>query len=212
MRARLLLALAALVLPACGIDFIAVEENEPRGSILLRSEHGEVVEASLDVRLSRRGPPPLVLMDGVELEADEDGDFWLYEAAPVVDTLQPRIELEIQAEQGVALTIPLLMRSGPAIWRPNGDLEIPLAYGGEGDEPQLQWRVELLNSDARRSLWLDSNGTPLPRRIVLPGDLIRTGAITAVITVRLGLQLTELGYPFGVSMQGTVSVPIPEGG
>lgn len=212
MRTRLLLALAALWLPACHIDFIAVDDDEPSGSIELRSEHGEVVEAWLDVRLSRRGPPPLVLMDGVELEAEEEGNFWLYEGTPVLDTLQPRLEVEIQAEQGVALTIPLLMRRGPAIWRPNGDLEIPLAYGGDGDEPPLNWRVLLVDSDTRQSLVVDSHGTPLPRPIVLPGGLIPTGSTTAEVTVGRAFQLTELGYRVGVSIRGIVSVPIPDGG
>lgn len=212
MRARLLVALTALILPACGIDFIAVEDGGPSGLIVLRSEHGEVVEASLDVRFSRRESPPLVLMDGVELEAEEDGDFWLYEGTPVVDTLQPRLELEIQAEQGVVLTIPLVMRSGPAIWRPNGDLEIPLAYGGDGDGPEENWRVLLLDSDARQSLALDSRGAPLPRPIVLPAGLIPTGATTAEITVGLNLQLTEFGYPVAVSIRSTVNVPIPDAG
>jgi hypothetical protein len=212
MKTRPPLALAALLLSGCGIDFVAVEDPDPRGQVILQSEHAELVDASLAVRLSLQGAPPLVLLDGTGLEAEEDGDFWLYRATPVVDTLQPRLELEIQTEPGLAITLPFVTRKGPAVWRPNGDLELPVAYGGDASDPQLSWGVLLVDPDAGQRLRIDSNGTPLPRPIVLPGALIPTGTTTAEITVRLQQQLPEGIFPVVVAIKGTVKVLIPDGG
>lgn len=212
MRMRLPLVLVLMVLPGCGIDFVAVEDVDvdPRGQVMLRSEHGEVVEASLAVRLSGHGAPPLVLLDGMGLPREEDGDFWLYRATPAVDTLQPRLDLEIQAESDLAVTLPLVTRKGPAIWRQNGDLELPVAYGGDASDPYLSWRVVLVDSDGGRIMAIDSNGTPLPRPLVLPGAFIPTGAVAGEITVSLDHLPPETMYPLAVSIRGTVSVPIPE--
>jgi hypothetical protein len=214
MKTRLPAALAALLLSACGIDFVAVEDvdADPIASVVLRSEHGETVEASLGVLLSRRGAPPVVLLGGSALQAEEDGEFWEYRATPVVDTLQPRFELEIQVEQGLSVQMPFVTRMGPAVWRPNGDLELPVAYGGDASDPQLRWSVELVDSDGRTSLRINSNRTPLPRPIVLPAALIPPGATAAYVTVGLDRQPAESIYRVAVSIRGEVIMPIPGGG
>lgn len=212
MRNALLVACAALLLPACAIDFVAVEDDEPRGLVTLESEHAELAVASLVLHLSALGAPSVVLLDGTELEAEEDDALWLYRATPVVDTLQPRFELEIQAGDGLALTLPFVTRKGPARWRPNGDLELPVAYGGDSSDPKLTWEVTLVDPDAEQSLTIRSRGTPLPRPIILPAVLIPTGSTIAVVTARLGRGLPEAAFPMVVQITSTARVLIPEGG
>lgn len=212
MRNALFVACAALLLPACDIDFVAVEDDEPRGLVTLESEHAELAVASLVLHLSALGPPPVVLLDGTALEAEKDDALWLYRATPVVDTLQPRLELEIQAGDGLALTLPFVTRKGPARWRPNGDLELPVTYGGDTSDPQLTWEVTLVDPDAGQSLTIRSRGAPLPRPIVLPTALVPTGSTIAELMVRLHEGLPEATFPMAVQITSTARVLIPEGG
>jgi hypothetical protein len=212
MRTTVLVVSAVLLLTACGIDFVAVEDDEPRGLVTLESEHAELAVASLVLHLSAVGAPPVVLLDGTELEADKDDARWLYRATPVVDTLHPRIELEIQAEDALAMTLPFVTRKGAAVWRPNGDLELPVAYGGDSSDPKLTWEVTLVDPDAEQSLTIRSRGTPLPRPIILPAVLIPTGSTVAVVTARLGRGLPEAAFPMVVQITSTARVLIPEDG
>lgn len=212
MRAILSIVSAVLLLTACGIDFVAVEDDEPRGLVTLESEHAELAVASLVLHLSAVGAPPVVLLDGTELEADKDDARWLYRATPVVDTLQPRLELAIQAEDALAMTLPFVTRKGPAVRRPNGDLELPVAYGGDSSDPKLTWEVTLVDPDAGQSLRIRSRGTSLPRPIILPAALIPTGSTIAVVTVALRQTVPQAAFPMVVQITSTARVLIPEGG
>ena len=170
-------------------------------------------EVSLRVLLTRRGAlPPAVLLDGTPVEAGEDGDYWRYLATPAVDTLRPRFEVELETQQGLRLTLPFVTRNGTAVWRPGGDLELPVRYLGPETDPHLGWRVRLTNDDGMMALTIDSNGVPLRSPIVVPAALVPPGTTIAEITASLDQQTDEASFPVAVSVRSTVRLRIPEGG
>jgi hypothetical protein len=184
---------AIVALSACNIEFVGVAEDQ-RSYAMLRIDQGTDLEASLEVSLPETQEPPLVYVGETQLQAETQGGRWWYRAEPVVDTLEPRVELEIRGD-GVVAPLPFVTRNGAATLRHNGDLEIPVVYGGEVSDPHLTWRVELVDSVGRRLVSIDSRSTPLSSPIVLSNELVPATAVAVQVTTRRNEQLSQASYP-----------------
>lgn len=206
MKLRLTLLLAVVLLPACDIDFLAVEVAED-GYIVLRSEQDSAVEASLEVALPG-SVAPAVSLDGKELTGQHEGGRWHYRTTPAVDTLQPRLDLEIGGRD-LLVPLPFATRNGSAIRRQTGDLELPIAYGGDSSDPHLAWRVVLVDSTGRSLIWIDSRAAPLPGPIVVASELVPAGAVAAEIVITRSAQHAEAAYPLNVLISSTLRVAVP---
>lgn len=209
MRPRLWLVLGVVLSPGCDVDFVAVEEAK-QASLMLRTEHTAVAEATLEVVLPGEGEPPLVLLGSIELRGEEEHGGWRYRATTAVDTLQPRVDLAISAPDELKLSLPFLTRNGAATWRQNGDLELPVVYGGDAQDPQLTWDlvVMLVDSLGNQLVRIDSRAGSLPTPIVLSGTLVPEGTVAAEITARSHARFSEAMYPMAVAIYSTTRIPI----
>ena len=210
MSARLSLVLAALLLPGCDIDFVAVDAVGP-AYVVLRSEHGDLAEATVDVVLPADGARPVVLLGGIELPGAEDDGHWRYRAMAAVDTLDPILELEIQSPASLVVPLAFVTRNGVAVWQENGDLELPVRYGGDPDDPWVAWQVFLVDSIGNRMVRIESRAAALPTPIVLDGALVPAGAVAAEVTAFRQTERGEAGYPVAVAVHATTRVPIQDG-
>lgn len=208
MRVRLLIILAIVALSGCDIDFIAVQENK-HGNARLRVHHGTGLAASLEVSLPETDEPPLVYMGETRLQAETQAGRWWYRMELVVDTLDPRVELEIRMEDAVIAPLPFVTRNGAAARRQNGDLEIPVVYGGDANDPHLTWRVVLVDSGGHQLVSVDSSSLPWPSPMILSSALVPPGAVAAEVTARREERLSS--YPFYTATESTIWVPLEEG-
>lgn len=209
MRPLLWLVLLLVLFLGCDVDFVAVDEAK-QASLMLRTEHAAVAEATLEVVLPGEGEPPLVLLGSIELRGEEEHGGWRYRATPAVDTLQPRLEFAIAAPDELRLSLPFLTRSGAAIWRQNGDLELPLVYGGDAQDPQLSWHLELVDSLGNPLVRIDSRAAGLPNPFVLSGTLVPEVTVAAEITARSHKRFSDAMYPLSVAIYSTTRIPIPK--
>lgn len=210
MRGRLWILLSIVALSGCEIDFVAVPENE-HWYARLRIDHETSLEAALEVSLPEIEQPPLVYVGETQLQAEtRDGRRW-YRTEPVVDTLDPRVELEIRTDRVVVASLPFVARNGAATRRQNGDLEIPVVYGGDANDPHLTWRVVVVDSGGRQLVSLDARSTSLPSPIVLSNALVPTAAVAVQVTASRGEQLSQTSYPFYIATESAVRVPIEDG-
>jgi hypothetical protein len=203
---------ASILLAACDVDFVAVERGIPGGHVTLRGDHGTAFEASLDMRLPDEGTPPFVVLEGLPLQGEPEDGGWRYRGTVPVDSLQPQLELGIQGREHLALLLPLATRSGPGVWLQDGDLALPVVYGGDAGAPELSWRVELVDSTGRQLVRIEANGAPLPSPLVLPLDLVAEGTVAAEVTASLQRSITEDEYRLSVVIRSNVRIPIPGGG
>ena len=210
MRLRLLILIAIVALCGCDIDFVAVQEHQ-HAYASLRIDHGTGLEASLEVSLPETEQPPLVYMGETQLQAETQGGRWWYRIEPVVDTLKPRVELEIWLEDAVVAPLPFVTRNGAAIRRQDGDLEIPVVYGGDTNDPNLAWRIVLIDSGGQQLVSLDSRSSPWPSPMILSNALIPPGAVAVQVTARRDEQLSQTSYPFYIATESIVWVPIEAG-
>lgn len=208
MRLRLLIVLVIVTLSGCDIDFVAVQENQ-HGYARLRVDQATELQASLEVSLPETDEPPLVYVGETQLQAETQAGRWWYRMELVVDTLEPRVELEIWTEDAVIAPLPFVTRNGAAARRQNGDLEIPVVYGGDPNDPHLTWRVVLVDSGGQQLVSVDSRSLPWPSPMILSSALVPPGAVAAEITARRGEQLSS--YPFYTATESTVWIPLEEG-
>lgn len=210
MRPRLWIVLGIIALPGCDIDFVAVPENE-QAYARLRVDHGPSrLEASLEVSLPETDQLPLVFVGETQLQAETQGERWSYRTEPVVDTLEPRVVLEIRTDEVVVAPLPFITRNGTATRRQNGDLEIPAVYGGDASDRNITWRVVLVDSDGQTLVSLDARSTPLPSPIVVSNALVPAAAVAVQITAIRNEQLSQTSYPFYTATESAVWVPIEQ--
>ncbi len=210
MRLRPLMILAIVAFAGCDIDFVAVQEDQ-FGYARLRIEQGTGLEASLEVSLPETGRPPLVYVGETQLQAETQGGRWWYRIEPVVDTLKPRVDLEIWIEDAVIAPLAFVTRNGAATRRQNGDLEVPVVYGGDANDPYLTWRVVLVDSGGQQLISVDSRSTPWPSPMILSSAIVPPGTVAVQVSARRDEQLSQTSYPFYIATESAVWVPIEEG-
>lgn len=206
-RLRLILAVSIPLL-ACDVDFLAVEETRS-GWIVVRTQQESSFETAIEILLPGEGSPPLVLLDGVDLQSERDRGHWRVQDSASVDTLWPGLELQLGARDPLLLQIPLVARNGAAVWRQDGDLELPLVAGRESSGSLSTWQVGLVDSTGVRSVAMFSRGEALPTPLVLPAALVPSGAVAAEVTVNLHRQTTYAGYPLSIGIFEQIRIPIP---
>lgn len=208
MRRLLWVPLTAALLTACDLDFIAVDAVR-QGAVMLRTHQRSTFEASVLLSLPGEDSPPAVRLGGAALPGARDGGQWQFQDHVVVDSLQTQLELVIQGSDLLVLSLPLLTRSGPAAWRPNGDLELPLSFGDGGIRADSLWEVALLDSIGLPLGGINSQSAQLPSALVLPGQLVSARAVAAEVSVRLHRQIDEGPYPLTLFVIGSVRFPLP---
>jgi hypothetical protein len=200
-------ALALGLLTGCDVEFIAIERGGV-GLVVLESRQRDSLEVLIDFVLPADGAPPRVAHEGRPLRPEQQGGRWHYNASLTVDSLHPRVELTIEGDDRRVIVLPLLMRNGPAVWRDDGDLELPLVFGGQMDRWNVLWGVSLIDSMGAPLLSIESPGAALPHPLLIPGDLIPAGAVAAQLRASLNGELEDAVYPLRVGIYPTVHIPV----
>lgn len=216
MRRRLWLVLAFTVVSGCDIDFVAVPDVPPSQGgwvmVMIQSKHEKEAEASLEISVPVADQPPLVLLGDDLLQGEEERGRWWYRTTALFDTLQPGLDLEIQGHQAGVVPLPLLARNGPAIRRPNGDLEIPLVYGRDAADPGSGvWRLALVDSSGHQLMNVSSRSLPLPTPLVVSSGIVPAAAAAAEITAKSADRFDGATDTLSVLTESFVRVPIVDG-
>lgn len=217
MRTRFWLALPIAALAACNIGFVAVEGDSGSGdegaSAVLHVDNRNGLVAILQVVLPGTSEPPVVFVGGTALQgvARDDGR-WAFDTVVAVDTLDPRLELEIRTDEVVVVVVPFafLARNGPATRRENGDLEIPLVHGDNRPDSHLNlwWQVHLLDSNERPLLTVHSLTAELPDPLVISRALVPPTAVAALVESVRSERIAGAPYVIHAHSQSTIRVPI----
>ena len=213
MRTRFWLALPIAALAACNIDFVAVEGDSGSGdegaSAVLHVDNRNGLVAILQVVLPGTSEPPVVFVGGAALQgvARDDGR-WAIDTVVAVETLDPRLELEIRTDEVVVVPFVFFARDGPATRRENGDLEVPLVYGGDRPDSNLWWQVHLLDSNERPLLTVHSLTAELPDPLVISGALVPPTAVAALVESVRSERIAGAPYVIHAHSQSTIRVPI----
>lgn len=211
------MALPIAALAACNIDFVAVEGDSGSGdegaSAVLHVDNRNGLVAILQVVLPGTSEPPVVFVGGTALQgvARDDGR-WAFDTVVAVDTLDPRLELEIRTDEVVVVVVPFafLARNGPATRRENGDLEIPLVHGDNRPDSHLNlwWQVHLLDSNERPLLTVHSLTAELPDPLVISRALVPPTAVAALVESVRSERIAGAPYVIHAHSQSTIRVPI----
>lgn len=211
------MALPIAALAACNIGFVAVEGDSGSGdegaSAVLHVDNRNGLVAILQVVLPGTSEPPVVFVGGTALQgvARDDGR-WAFDTVVAVDTLDPRLELEIRTDEVVVVVVPFafLARNGPATRRENGDLEIPLVHGDNRPDSHLNlwWQVHLLDSNERPLLTVHSLTAELPDPLVISRALVPPTAVAALVESVRSERIAGAPYVIHAHSQSTIRVPI----
>lgn len=214
MRTTLWLAFAIVALAACNVDFVAVErdQRDEEGFALLQVAQMAGLVASLHVALPETPQPPVVLVGGSPLQgvALDDGR-WAFQTEVAVDSLLPRLELEIRTDEVVVVPLAFVARNGSATRRENGDLEIPVVYGGDPSEADFTWQMLLLDSDGKQLTTVHSTSGGWLNPLVISSALVPPTAVAAQVAAIRKEEINGAPYVLKTETLSIVRVPIEPG-
>lgn len=210
MRGIVVWAAAAAGLAACDLDFVEVEtDDSPVAFVSVRSEHADTLRA--DVKVDHGGVDGLVAVrvDGsaAALVGREDGT-WTHEARVVVDSLQPVLEVEMEAgDERMTLDLPLLARSGPAVRTDAGDLHLPVVRPPVPPGWRTVWDLDMLDASGNVLLAVRARVESLP--VVVSAALVPAGAVRAELRHRVDATIESGAYTVGVLVSSETGWEIP---
>lgn len=133
--------------------------------------------------------------------------FVAVETAVAVDTLVPRVELEIRTDEVLVVPLAFLARNGAGTRRGNGDLEIPVVYGGAPGDSASWWSAQLVDSTGRTLIMLGSLGTRLPYPLVIDSALVPPTAVAALVAASRSEEIEGASLELRTQAQSIVRVP-----
>lgn len=204
-----LVLLCVGALPACGIDFVAVERAPPT-FVTVTTEHRDGLFASVQVESFHVLRIPVVIVSGDTVEAEVLGGGRTRHTTNLSpDSLDPFIHLRIEPGEGALdVRLPVLLRTGSAHRGSDGQLVLPVELPEtERAVEGMDWLIRFVSADGRSTLQVLGSGA-LPEPLSFPMALIP--AATVHVQVNAIVRPEPTSSWADVIVLGSVVFPIPD--